>query len=57
MNHNRTFLTNRLRGLALQFERGQLDAEFTAAEVPISDMRSTVAERIRQLADAIEDGQ
>lgn len=54
MNHNAEFRRNRLLGLALAFERGELDKEFAAAEVSISDLRSTVAQRIRELADAIE---
>lgn len=53
MNHNLAHKAFRLRGLALQLERGQLDAEFAAAEVPIADMREAVVHRIRQLADAI----
>lgn len=53
MSHDRTFVAIRLRNLALQFERGEHDAEFAAAEAPISDMRETVVERIRALADAI----
>lgn len=56
MNHDRAFTSNRLLGLALQFERGELDAEFAAAEVSIADLRSLVADRIRQLADAVDGG-
>lgn len=54
MNHNRTFACNRLRGLALLFERGELDAGFTAAELPIAAIRESVVRRIRELADVIE---
>lgn len=45
-----------LRGLAAQFERGELDQEFAEAQVPIADMRETVVQRIRQLADTLESG-
>ena len=53
MNHDRAFTRNRLAGLALLFERGELDKEFAAAEVPIADMRAVVVQRIRELADSI----
>lgn len=54
MNHDRTFVSNRLRGLADQFESGILDHEFAAAQVPIADIREATVRRIRELADAIE---
>lgn len=54
MNHDLAFTRNRLLGLALQFERGEMDREFAAAEMPVAEMRAAVVQRIRQLADAIE---
>ena len=56
MNNDDAHKAVRLRNLALLFDRGELDKEFAAAEVPIADMRETVARRIRQLAEAIEGG-
>lgn len=56
MNHDRIGKANRLRSMALRFERGELDAEFAEAQVPIADMRETVVQRIRQLADTLESG-
>ena len=55
MNHNRTFAGNRLRGLALQLERGQLDHEFAESGVPVAERRELIVRRIRQLADKSED--
>lgn len=57
MSHDRIFAGNRLRGLALLFERGQLDAEFAAADAPLDGMREAVVRRIRELAGVIEGGE
>lgn len=57
MNHNLAFAATRLRNTALLFERGECDRDFAELGIDITDKRESVAERIRQLADAIEDGQ
>jgi hypothetical protein len=47
----------RLRGMALQFERGEMDAEFAAAieaGVDVVPLREAMVTRCRQLADEIE---
>ena len=54
MNHERAAKATSLRNLATQYERGDLDANFAAAEAPIADMRATVARRLREVADVIE---
>jgi hypothetical protein len=57
MNHDREFCSNRLRGLALQFERKEMDQEFTAAieaGVDVRPLRETMIRRLRELADALD---
>jgi hypothetical protein len=54
VNHDRTFANNRLRGLADQLERGELDYEFATAEVPIAAIREAAVRYIRQTADSLE---
>lgn len=57
MNHDREHKIARLRGLALQFARGEMDREFTAAieaGVDIALLREAVVERCRWLADELE---
>ena len=54
MNRERAAKATSLRNLALQYERGELDADFAAAEAPIADLRATVARRLREAAGAIE---
>lgn len=54
MNHDDAFCRNRLLGLALLIERGQVDREFAESDVPIADRRALIVKRIRELADAIE---
>lgn len=56
MNHELAAKVIRLKNLALQYERGDLDAEFAAAKAPVADMRATVVQRLRELADALEAG-
>lgn len=49
----------RLRGMALAAERGEMDAEFTAAieaGVGVAPLREAIVTRCRQLADEIEAG-
>lgn len=53
MNHDDAFRAARLRGLALQLERGEHDAELLS----IAARRVLIVTRIRQLADAIERGE
>lgn len=54
MNHDRAFAATLLRNTALQFERGECDADFAELGIDITDKRESVGERIRQFADAIE---
>jgi hypothetical protein len=57
MNHDREFTINRLRSLALQFERGEMDGEFTAAIEAgddIAPLREAMIVRCNQLVDEIE---
>lgn len=54
MNHDAAFTRNRLLGLALQLERGQLDHEFAESEAPIAERRELIVRRIRELADRFE---
>lgn len=56
MNHDCTFARNRLAGLALQLERGQLDHEFADSEVPIAERRALIVRRVRELGDKIGRG-
>lgn len=56
-SHDREFRRNRLRGLALQIERGQVDGEFAECDAPISPLsRALMVKRIRELADTIAAG-
>ena len=57
MNHNKAFAVTRLRNIALSFERGEMDGEFTAAieaGLDIEKLREAMIERCRWLADEIE---
>lgn len=55
MNHDRLHKAARLRGLAMQLERRQLDADLAEAEVTVNDnLRAVAVERIRMLADVLE---
>jgi len=59
VDHDLSFKITRLRNMALQFERGEMDAEFTAAieaGVDVATLREAVVSRCRQLADEIEAG-
>jgi len=56
MNRDKEIKVFRLRGLSLQFERGDYDRIFAEAEVPIVEMRADVVRFVRQLADDIERG-
>ena len=55
MNHDRAHKVFRLRGLAAQFERGELDGEFAEAGLRIVKPE-LIAEQIRRLAAEIEAG-
>jgi len=55
MNHDRTFAQNRLRGIAEQAARGDLDPIFADADPPLAAcLRAMLAQRARQLADALD---
>ena len=54
MNHDRAFARTMLQNLALLFERGQCDRDFADLGIDISEMRASLAEGIREIADAVE---
>jgi hypothetical protein len=57
MSHDREHKIGRLRGIALQFERGEMDGEFAVAikaGVDIAPLRKAAVERCRWLADELE---
>lgn len=54
MNHDHLHKAARLYGLALQLERGELDKEFAASDVPLVVRKELIAARVRRLADLLQ---
>lgn len=54
MNHDFIHKANRLRGLALQIERGEVDRDFAESAVPIAERRDLIVQRMRDLAAELE---
>lgn len=58
MNHDHRHARNRLLGVLLQSERGQLDPSLSEAGLPVAVLiRAILVERIREVADAVEGGE
>jgi hypothetical protein len=56
MNHDRTFASNRLRGIADQAARGDLDPILADVNPPLAAcLRAVLAQRARQIADALDE--
>lgn len=56
MNHDRTFAINRLRGLALELDRGKYDGALGDGDAATGRYWATlIAERCRKMADEISE--